>query len=423
MKKIILNPRFFIPVLLALSILYRAILVAAFPQPFVADQTQYHDIALGILKNGIFANANRTYGYPMIVAFWYAVFGSGNVLAWTLIQVCMDACIAVFIYFTAKDIFGKKMPATIAFLLYCMSPFVAAYAGMLLTEVSAVFYMAFFFLLWHKFFLTKKVIYLLPAAFLMGYIPEIRPVFFYFMVALFITTLFLIRNMAIQRRGWVLVIVCFLLPFSYAFAGNYLLFHRITPLVADDGGFASELVGSQYLEGRAPHPIDKPGGWPDRIGQLGWDLRFPYEREYRENLKKERMKEAIGIIQKDPWHFFRVRLNKAWYIWEKHYLFIFSQEPRFIEIAAYALNTVLLASAAFGMLCFGMRKRAFHQKLFLWMSVALIAYTSCVHMISDGEERYSLPVYPVLFIFCGYALSIVGAWIWKNALPLMQSKE
>ena len=423
MKKVILNPRFFIPVLLALSILYRAILVAAFPQPFVADQTQYHDIALGILKNGIFANANRTYGYPMIVAFWYAVFGSGNVLAWTLIQVCMDACIALFIYWTTKDVFGKKMPAIIAFVYYCVSPFVAAYAGMLLTEVSAVFFMALFFLLWHRFFQTKKVIYFLPAAFLMGYIPEIRPVFFYFMVALFAATLFLIRNMVIKRREWILVIVFFLLPLSYAYVGNYLLFHRITPLVADDSGFATELVGSQYLEGRAPHPIDKPGGWPDRIGQLGWELRFPYERQYRENLKKEHMKEAIDIIKKDPWHFFRVRLNKAWYIWEKHYLFIFSQEPPFIEFAAYALNTILLVSAALGMLFFGRQKRILHQKLFLWMSVALIVYTSCVHMISGGEERYSLPVYPILFIFSGYAFAVLGEWIWKKYLPLKRIKK
>src|SRR6185369_15418948 len=103
---------------------------------------------------------------------------------------------------------------------------------------------------------------------LMGYIPEIRPVFFYLMIALFVTTLFLIRTMGIKWWGFVALIISFILPFSYAYAGNYLLFNRISPLVADDGGFAHELVSSLYLEGRAPHPIDKPGGFPDRTGQL-----------------------------------------------------------------------------------------------------------------------------------------------------------
>jgi hypothetical protein len=395
----------YILISLALGIVYRAFLLSSFPQPFLADQIQYHDIALGILKDGIFVSSNRTYGYPMIIAVWYSLFGVGNVLAWTLIQVCMDALVALCIYFITKDIFGKKLPAIIAFTLYCISPFVAAYAGMLLSEVSAVFFMALLFLFWHKFFKTKKIIYLIVASFFMGYIPEIRPAFYYFMVGLFVVTVFMVRKMNIPRWGWALVVVFFLLPFSYAYIGNYVVFQRISPLVADNGGIAHELLSSVHLESRAPHPLHKPGSWPDRIGRLGWELGFPYEQTYRDNLKKEHMKEALVIIKKDPVHFLRVRLNKAWYVWEKKFLFIFTEEPKFIEYAANIFNTFLLLSAGGGIVLFLMQTKTFHQRIFLWMSITLIGYTSVIHMISTAEPRYSLPAYPILFIFSGYALS------------------
>jgi hypothetical protein len=39
-----------------------------------------------------------------------------------------------------------------------------------------------------------------------------------------------------------------------------------------------------------------------------------------------------------------------------------------------------------------------------------------VHMVTVGEERYSLPAYPVLFIFSGYGIAEVCAkfWSWRS---------
>jgi hypothetical protein len=398
------NPRYIIPLFLAFGIIYRAIFIYFNPQPYIADQTQYHDIAIGILRNGIFADSTRPYGYAMIVAIWYKLFGVGNVPAWKLIQVVLDALIALFVYWTAKDVFGKKFPAVISFILYSCSPFVAAYAGVLLTEVSAVFCMALFLFLWHRFFQTRKILYLISGEFFMGYLPEIRPAYFFFMVGLFIVTLFLMRKMVIRWYQWILVVLAFILPFSYALAGNYLLFHRISPL-AVDGGFSRQLVASEALEGRAPHPILRAGIFPEPIGQMAWDLRFPYNAEYRTNLAKAALKKGIDSAMQDPWHFVRVRLNKAWYIWEKHFLFIYSEKSGIVEVAVYTANTLLLVLAAAGIIVFCTKPVQPHQRIFLLTCIALLLYTSAVHTISIAEERYSLPAYPILFIFAGYAIA------------------
>ncbi|MCX6792268.1 MAG: glycosyltransferase family 39 protein [Candidatus Gottesmanbacteria bacterium] len=404
MNQTIRNPRFITPLFLTFGIIYRAILIYFNPQPYIADQTRYHDIAIGILRNGIFADSTRPYGYAMIVAIWYKLFGVGNFLAWKLIQVVLDALIALFVYWTAKDVFGKKLPAVIAFILYSCSPFVAAYAGVLLTEVSAVFCMALFLLLWQRFFQTKKILYLISGAFFMGYLPEMRPAYFFFMVGLFVVALFLLRKMGIKWHQWILVVVAFILPFSYAIAGNYLFFHRISPL-AVDGGFSRQLVASEALEGRVPHPILRAGIFPEPIGQMEWDLRFPYNAEYRTNLAKVALKKGIDIAMKDPWHFLRVRLNKAWYVWEKHFLFVYSEEPRIVEVAVYTVNTLLLVFAVAGIIVFCTKPLQPHQRIFLLTCIALLLYTSAAHTISIAEERYSLPVYPILFIFAGYAIA------------------
>lgn len=405
-EKLFRNPRLFIPLFLALGILYRAFLVASFPQPFIGDETQYHDVAVGILTHGIFADDARTFGYPMIVAVWYKLFGVDNQQAWKLMQILADTCVALFVYIAAKDVFGRRFPAAVSFVLYIASPFAAGYAGVLLSEVSAVFFMALFLLLWHRYFRTNNILYLITGVFCMAFVTEIRPAFLYFMAALFAVTLVLIRRAGIRWYQWILLVVAFAAPFVYATAGNYQTFHRITPFVVD-GGFGRQLVASEVLEGRVPQPILRAGIFPEPIGQMEWDLRFPYEAAYRNRLAKAALTMGIDIAMKDPAHFIRERINKAWYVWEKHFLFVYLYNPEIIKILAYSINEVLLVSAAVGMLLFGLAHKTAHQRIFLITSIALILYTSLAHSISIAEERYSLPVYPVLFIFAGYAISKV----------------
>jgi hypothetical protein len=210
-----------------------------------------------------------------------------------------------------------------------------------------------------------------------------------------------------------MVAIAFILPFSYALAGNYLLFGRISPMTVD-GGFDRQLIISQIVEGRAPHPADRPGGYPEPIGAMLWELRFPYEKTHRDNLVKKTLKLGVDMAMKDPIRFLRVRLNKAWYIWEKHNLFIFSYEKKIVEVTAYTANSFLLIFAVAGIILFWRKRRLPHQRIFLFTAVALILYTSAAHMISDGEERFSLPAYPILFVFAGYAVATGNDWVKKR---------
>jgi len=405
MKKIIKNPRFIVPIFLALGILYRAILIYCYPQPFINDQIAYHDMAMGILTHGIFAAPFYPYGYPMIIAILFKLFGTDNTLVWTLTQICMDAGVAVFIYWTAKDLFGKTGPALVAFFLYIVSPFVAAYTGMMLTEVSAVFGMAIFFMVWHRFFFTSKVRFLILAAFLMGFVPEIRPSFIFFMVGIFGVTLYLIRNKGIKWMGWVAVVVAYLIPISYALIGNYTYFHKIS-LLNVNSQFAGALVVSQLYEGRVIH-ADRPHVFPERMGEIiTLENQVPYNAELVNRLDKEELQEGIQMVKRDPIHFIVVRFQKAFYIWEKYYIIYYSGDLTPVETAiTYGTNALLIVSAIAGMILLGISHMKWHQRLFLFMSIGLILSTSIVHMLTVAETRYSLPAYPILFIFSGYCIT------------------
>ncbi|MFC1647351.1 hypothetical protein ACFL1A_03645, partial [Patescibacteria group bacterium] len=175
-----MKQRLLIPILLFSGLAFRIILNRLVPQPVLYDQFQYAGYAYGMLGNGLFADPVRLYGYPLLILPIIKFFGITTQWPWLILQSILDLFTALMVYKISKMIFTKSSKVSLlSFIIYLLNPFTSAYAGSLLTEIAAIFFvtLSLYFLIKYQF--TKKVTLLLFATLALGYLPQVRPSFIY----------------------------------------------------------------------------------------------------------------------------------------------------------------------------------------------------------------------------------------------------
>lgn len=171
--------------LLIIGFCLRLLLVYIAPQPDIFDQKEYHQYARGILTLNSYdlgVSSYRTYGYPLVLAVIYHFVGIENRWGWIIFQAVLDTVSALLVFGIAQKIFRSIVPAWIAYLLYLFNPFTSAYVGVRLTEVLTTFVIALIFFLFITFWQKRSIFILFILAFILGYLPFIRPGFFLFSI-------------------------------------------------------------------------------------------------------------------------------------------------------------------------------------------------------------------------------------------------
>jgi predicted MFS family arabinose efflux permease len=121
---------------------------------------------------------------------------------------------------------------------------------------------------------------------------------------------------------------------------------------------------------------------------------------------------TINIFREDPKKFIVNHFYKLFYVWEKHFLFTYKIGPDspMIRFSVYWGNILLLFSGLAGIISAwwqSMRKTNRQLKNMIMLSVILLSYISVAHVFSTSEERFSLPAYPIVAVFAGYAWSVL----------------
>ncbi|EKD68023.1 MAG: hypothetical protein ACD_48C00106G0003 [uncultured bacterium] len=380
------------------AIVFRFWLLAINPQPFAFDQYEYYKFAIKILDHGIFADSARLYGYPLFQAILYKIFSPYSIQPVIVFQAVMDSLTALLIYQWARLLFHKKNIPWLAFVLYIFNPYTSAYVGVLLSEVSGIFITALLLYLFTLFWLKKKYWVFLAFCFIAGFLPQIRPAFLYFSAGLFILGLYRYW----KKTGMIIGILLFILPFLYVLWGNVVYFNE-WKFTNVDHIAERELFISVMVPNRAPYHMN--GGYdvyPEEVMKLYEEYsKLPQNKTERASMGAAYLAKAIEIIKKDPWLFFRQRLGKMFFVWEKHFLFYYQESPNTMrDMLVYWVNIALLLCGLSGLVLWLIKKRTVLAAIYL----SFIAYISVIHSISFAEERYSLPGYPLLFLFAGYAL-------------------
>lgn len=374
-----------------IGFLFRFWVAGAVPQPFVFDQEEYYGYVLGMLQKGLHADLYRLYGYPLIIAGIVAFFGVQSAVPWTIFHAILDTITALMVYWIAKRLDSRA--AWIAFIVYLFNPYTGGYTGVLLSEVATIFLVTIISVL----ILGKKS----PAlvSLLLGFLPQVRPVFI---------GLSLIALVAVHWKRQVKTIVpsvlLFCLPFLYTIAGN-LVYYRQFSILGVEPTFVRELYASLFIGRGMPFTDTKWGDWPPQVQNAWGAFTAPKDASGRSQVAGRYLKKATDIIRRDPAGFVRSRFAKMGYVWEKHFIYpyVMGKPSAMAKALTYWGNITFLAFAALGaMISFKKNRRA------VLIGGGLFLYITLAHIFSTSEERFSLPAYPWIAVFAGYALAVIA---------------
>jgi 4-amino-4-deoxy-L-arabinose transferase-like glycosyltransferase len=388
------------------GILFRLWFVLLVPQPIIYDQLQYKDYAKGILEHGIHKDTFRLYGYPLLLTpFVYFSDVTTVTLPWKLFFALLDTGVACMIFYLATKLFQNKNAAWISFLLYLFNPFTSAYAGVLLSEICAIFFLTLTFFILYLFLHKKTVPLLLFLTFLLAYLPQIRPTFILFDILIMIyIQWYIVKNSQKKQKIFLHIasLFIFCIPFTYNLISNYIYFDEIAPMGVDNV-FIREAYVSMFID-RSVYAKGE-SNWPAPVLQTwgnftSWDKVTRHQNEaYYKKLLWEK-------ITSDPQTFINSHVKKMWYVWEKHYVYPYIVESRnpVINTTVYWGNVFILTLGAFGLLRYVLKSNTKGNKRFSVVILFFIMYMTLGHVFSTSEERYSLPAYPLIFLFAGWGI-------------------
>lgn len=395
------------------GILYRLWIVRLVPQPFIGDQPEYYSFIRGILKYGLHADTIFLYGYPMLIAPLVYAFGFIS-KPWIVFHAIVDSTTGILVYFIARKLFERspRSIAWIALVLYIMNPYTSAYVGVLLTEVVAIFLMTLICVMFLRFLIDKKFLYLMLLAFLLGYLPQVRPSFVFLTIMLIVYTGILSwRYLKKNKIKVVAIFILYSLPFTYNVVTNIVHYRQIAPLMVDNF-FIREVYVSLLVDRGTPSFATRQINWPPEVYEAWNEFSNPSTPSDRRSMERKFMRTFFNRIQENPRHFVYSRVKKLLYVWEKHFLYQFIQgrENAHIDFAVYWGNIVLFMSGLVGFFA-SIRSAVRHKQLvsfrFSIFTATIILYITIAHIFSVTEERFSLPGYPLVILYASYMLSTI----------------
>lgn len=404
-----------------LGFIFRLWLINSVPQPLIYDQLEYLGFAKSILKEGIFLFTSRLYGYPIIIVPFLSFFGQSVKEAMQIFQALLDTGSGLLIFLIAGKLWPGSPVKWISYFLYLFNPFTSAYTGVLLTEVTAIFLLALVFYLYIVFWETKQVRYLIPLAFLLGFLPQVRPSFTIFTGLFLLILIFdFLRSAAGRHKLFnvFLILLFYILPFCYNVIGNWRQYRAFSPMLVDDA-FVKELYISLYVDKALPKGI---GGadWkiPPPVQKIWDEFSLPTDAAARKAMADKYRSLSLTKIKEDPGQFMKTRVIKMFTVWDKGYLFPYDNIPsKALVSAVFLMNITLLSLTVYGLLIAvivnaGRRNPLINK--FIMMTVILFIYISVFHTVSTTEDRFSLPAYPYLCLFASFVFILLKEKIIKR---------
>ncbi len=124
---------------LVLRVLYAAL---ARPAPLVLDMGEYHEYGVFLARDGAYGSAYRLPGYPLFIAFFYALFGI-NVRAVLLGQALLGTASVWLTARAGRTLLGER-EGKLAAVLVAINPSLLLYTNFYLSENLFTFLMAAF---------------------------------------------------------------------------------------------------------------------------------------------------------------------------------------------------------------------------------------------------------------------------------------
>jgi hypothetical protein len=384
-----------------LGLFFRLLLVRLYPQKLLYDSQQYYDFALQIVKGGPVIQQSRAFGYPLILSIIFRLFGEDNLRAWIVFQGCLDVLAGLMIYNLAKKISGNSLFAGVSFTAYLFNLYTSTYTGTMLSEITILFLITLSGYLLFNYWQSNKIRYLFLAGAVTGYIPEVKPIFLPFILMMGVLLVIGINKYNLKRKlVYACIFLCLLLlPLSYNIYANYKYFGQIAPTTIDNP-FIREFYISLFVE-KVPQRPSTPDYYPAEVQQLYVEYGDAYQtKEQRQKTVEKYLILGINKVKEDPRYFISSHIAKLWHVWEKYFVYYLTgpDDKTFNSFIYWGNNDILwIKSKVY-------RKNNKERSIFARYILALVIFTTLVHVFSNGEGRFTIPLYPYVFLFFGIGL-------------------
>lgn len=146
------------------------------------DAHSYLDPVENLIDGGFYGmveNEPSAFRMPSMVMFYgpfYAFFGKEiGLLSLVLVNLCLELLSCLFLYKLARDLYSEKI-ALVVLVLYCLYPRITSFGYLGMTESLAASFIVFFIWSIHKYFHARKFKYLILSSFSLSTLIFLKPV-------------------------------------------------------------------------------------------------------------------------------------------------------------------------------------------------------------------------------------------------------
>jgi 4-amino-4-deoxy-L-arabinose transferase-like glycosyltransferase len=341
-----------------------------------------------------YPTARRPPVYPLFLSLVYRVFGINKKIA-LFFQSVFDTLTCLIIYHIALSLFTCGCTALLSSLIWAVYLPGVLLVAKFYSEPLFTLLLSLFILLSLKSLQTPRTAYFIWAGVLLALATLCRPVTQAFFI--FAVLYYFIRFREHRRRALYAAAVLFL-SFSLTLAPwamrNYLLFKRFIPVSTLLG--YNLFIDNALVLGKKDYlaPVEFK---EYRDFEKGIEKRYA---KFRPLTEPERgdiyLKEALAAIRAHPLRYLVLSLRRFTILW---FNLGIRGYGNLREYTFFWLNAPLAVLAVLAFIRF----KGEWLKLY-WPMLALILYTSLVHMLLRAGIRFAVPVMPYVIIPAAFAL-------------------
>ena len=324
-------------------------------------------------------NYARLPGYVFFLSLIYKLWGF-ELWKVQVIQSLLDTGSCFLIFRIALSIFPNRAPALGAALLYAVYFKVISLVAQLFAEPFYIFLLLGF--LWFFLISFRKPYASFPAGVLLGIAALTRAVILLF--PLVVCGLYVRKLRTRSLNTMVLFLVGFLPLVTAIYLRNYAWTGRI---FFSTGGGEFLYTGTRF---------DYGINFFDEQQRMIQEIKKGFSPQYSIEDDAWLRSKAIDIIFKNPGAYLKRAGLRMYIFWA--YPNYSTKMMAFKTMAFFAFNLFVIVFALYGFYR-AKTKSVFYQP-FLWM----ILYYYVIHILLHAHSRYSLPLFPILFMFASFGL-------------------
>ena len=404
----------FLVIIGSISVLLRALWMINVDTALFSDFTGYFHYASEIAKGyprtdqALYDIFPFTVGYPVVISFWYMVFGA-SLVAGKVFNLLCSVIILLLIYFTAEAALNRSV-ARISALVFAFWPTQVMYSSVMATEhIFGVFYMLSIFLIFligNNLFEMKVYLYSFTLGITTTATQFIRPISILLFPAIFMYIYIFadegisLKSLVHKTKIFIMICITYILTM---FLLTAVVFHFTGVDLSNSSPGYNLLMGTN---------VKYRGVWNPEDAKIIQEFSYDAEK-----IQKEALRRSLNRIESNPAEFLKFALTKKipamWenegygYYWSTQrinnsnafddFMKIHTKMIHFIYQSYYVLMLFLVVVGSI----FALKSMNYNASLLMLLPLAVMG----AHLFLEVQGRYAFPAMPLLIMMSAYGVT------------------